>query len=325
MYDKGLWIICLVIFVTVFLGIEGLYLWWYGTRGPEVRRMERRLRALSGGGHAQDQLALMKRRVLAKSPLLSRLLLRMPRVSLIDKWLVQAGLTTSVAELLAQCTILALLGFLTGLWCRLPLLLVVALMVVLALIPCVLVARRRAQRLKAFDSRLAEAIDLLARALRAGHALPTALQMAGDEMPEPMGGEFRMLFDEINFGVPLNDALLNLVERIPSTDLKYFVVAVTIQRETGGNLAELLDNISAIIRERLKLLGKIRTLTAEGKLSAWILAVLPFAVAALIFLANRGFLAVLWTDPVGLKLVMGAAVMMVIGIVWMRAIIRIRI
>jgi hypothetical protein len=146
---------------------------------------------------------------------------------------------------------------------------------------------------------LPDAIDLMGRALRAGHAFPTALKMVGDEMAEPVGAEFRTLFDETNYGVSMQNALLNLVARVPSTDLQYFVVAVLIQRETGGNLAELLDNISAIVRDRLKLMGQIRTLSAEGRLSAWILGLLPFATAALINLVNPGFMKVLWEDPIG--------------------------
>jgi tight adherence protein B len=148
--------------------------------------------------------------------------------------------------------------------------------------------------------------------------------MVSTEFPQPMGGEFRITFDEINYGVPLNEALMNLAKRIPISDLRYFVIAVLIQRETGGNLAEVLDSIAFLIRERFKLFDKVRVLSAEGKMSAWVLGLLPFITAAAMLALNRPFLEVLWTDPVGLK-VIGALVMMVVGVFLMRRIIKIRV
>jgi tight adherence protein B len=140
-----------------------------------------------------------------------------------------------------------------------------------------------------------------------------------------LAGEFRAAFDEVNFGISMPDALMNLATRVPSTDLRYFVIAVLIQRETGGNLAELLGSISAIIRERIKLLGQVRVLSAEGKMSAWVLGLLPFGAALMIQLTNPKFLEVLYTDPGGQKMLIIAGVMMLIGIVAMRKIIRIRV
>jgi tight adherence protein B len=175
------------------------------------------------------------------------------------------------------------------------------------------------------DQQLPDALDMMSRALRAGHAFPSALKMVGDEMPDPIAAEFRIAFDEINFGVAQKDALLNLATRVPIPDFRYFVIAVLIQRETGGNLAELLDNIAAIVRGRHKLAGTIRVLSAEGRLSAWILCVLPFALGLAIFLINREFIQVLWTDPLGWRLVVVAAVLMAIGVFWMRNIVRIRV
>jgi tight adherence protein B len=149
--------------------------------------------------------------------------------------------------------------------------------------------------------------------------------MVGDEMNDPIAAEFRVAFDEVNYGIPMQDALLNLATRVPITDFRYFVIAVLIQRETGGNLAELLGNIAAIIRARHKLTGTIRVLSAEGRLSAWILCALPFVLAGAISLLNPEFLGVLRTDPVGIRLVMGALVMMLIGVLWIRSIVRIRV
>jgi len=166
---------------------------------------------------------------------------------------------------------------------------------------------------------------LMARAMKAGHAFPSALQMVGSEMPDPIAFEFKIVFDEINYGISTQEALVNLTSRVPSTDLSYFVIAVLIQRETGGNLAELLGNISALIRARLKLLGTVRVLSAEGRLSAWILTLLPFGLGFVLQLMNPKFLSVLWTDPVGIKMVGVAASLMVVGIFAMWRIIKIRV
>ncbi len=196
---------------------------------------------------------------------------------------------------------------------------------VLASLPWFWLGRKRTQRMRLFERQIPEALDLVGRALRAGHAFPTGVKMVGDEMPEPISREFRVLYDETNFGMPQNEALMRLADRVPIDDLRYFVIAVMIQRESGGNLAELLDNIAGIVRARLKLMGEVRTLSAEGKMSAWILGLLPFCVGALINIVNPTFMDVLWTDPIGLRMVGGALVLMALGVWWMRKIIQIRV
>ncbi|NSL54735.1 type II secretion system F family protein [Uliginosibacterium aquaticum] len=315
----------IAVFVAVVLGLESGFIWWNTTRGPEAKRIERRLRAASAGAHNQSQLTILKQRALSESSGLERMLLLLPRVHQLDRTLLQSGATLSVADFVGLTALMAALGFFGTLLLARNFPLALLLAVVCAVLPSLHVIQLRAKRLVKIEAQLPDAIDLMARAMRAGHAFPTALQMVGDEMSEPVGAEFRVLFDEINYGVDLRDALLNLLSRVPSTDLRYFVVAVLIQRETGGNLAELLDSISAIVRERLKLMGEVRTLSAEGRMSAWILGMLPFAVGLAIQISNPSFLSVLWTDPFGLKLVYGAACMMLFGAWWMRRIIRIRV
>lgn len=325
MNDSIILMFGIAVFVAVVLGLEGAFMWWNATRGPEARRIERRLREASAGAHGQSQLSILKQRVLSESAGIERILLMMPRVHSLDRTLVQSGLPLSVGDFAGITAMLFALGFFSMLLFDRNLVFSLLLGVGLAAMPSVHVLRARSQRLKTFENRLPDAIDLMGRALRAGHAFPTALQMVGEEISDPIGAEFRVLFDEVNYGVSLQDAMLNLLSRMPSTDLRYFVVAVLIQRETGGNLAELLDNISAIVRSRIRLQGEIRTLSAEGRLSAWILSLLPFGAGLLIQLVNPRFLSVLWTDPVGLKLVYGALVMMAFGIWWMSRIIKIRV
>lgn len=166
---------------------------------------------------------------------------------------------------------------------------------------------------------------MLARALRSGHAFTSAMQMVGTEFADPMGTEFRLAFGEINYGVPIGEALTNLVKRVPIRDLRYFVIAVLIQRETGGNLAELLDNITALIRERFKLYDRVRVLSAEGRLSVWVMASLPIATGAMIYLMNPAFISVLWTDKMGLWILGAALVLLVIGVFWTSRVVKIRV
>jgi len=144
-------------------------------------------------------------------------------------------------------------------------------------------------------------------------------------MPEPIAGEFKFAYEEINYGVPMNEALHNLAVRVPLTDLRYLVIAVLIQRESGGNLAEVLGNISRLIRARLKLLGQVRVMSAEGRMSAWILGILPLAVLLLMSISNPAYIRVLWTDPIGVRLMWYSGAVAVGGIFWMRKLIRIRI
>jgi tight adherence protein B len=325
MFDSFFLLFAVAVFVAVVLGFEGFYHWWNASRGPEARRMERRLRAISAGGHGADQFSLLKQRALASSPVFAQMLLMLPRVGALDRLLMQSGLKTSVGDLVGLTLLLIGAGLFAPILLGRPLWWGIALALVLGALPFLYVLRKRGQRMLVLERQLPDAIDLMARALRAGHAFPTALKMVGDEMAEPIGADFRILFDEVNYGVSLQDALFNLVARVPSPDLQYFVVAVLIQRETGGNLAELLDNISAIVRARLKLLGHIRTLSAEGRLSAWILGLLPFCTAALINIVNPGFMKVLFEDPIGPNLIAGALGMMAFGVWWMRNIIRIRV
>jgi tight adherence protein B len=315
-----------LIFIAVVLLIEGAYLSWNSSKGPEAERIARRLRVMSAGRHAgAENNSIIKKRILSKTPAVQRLLLEMPRISLLDRMLVQSGMSWSVAEFLGITLMAAIVAFFAASYFALPLLMRIALAAAAAAVPYQLIARATAKRLHRIEEQLPDALDLMSRAMRAGHAFPTALKMVGDEMNDPLATEFRAAFDEVNFGISTADALMNLATRVPSTDLRYFVIAVLIQRETGGNLSELLDSISTIIRDRIKLLGQVRVLSAEGKMSAWVLGLLPFGAAAMIQLTNPKFLEVLFTDPGGQKMVMAAGALMVLGVFVMRRVIRIRV
>ena len=314
------------LFIAVVLLVEGAYLMWNTSKGPEAKRIARRLRLMSAGTSlAGDEVSILKTRMLSETPAIERLLLQAPRVKQLDRLLEQSGLTWSVAELLGVMLLLAVAGAGVALYFGMTFFLTLVAAVIVAALPIAYVFNARAKRMVKVEQTLPDALDLIGRALRAGHAFPTAVKMVSDELNDPIGGEFRTLFDEVNYGVSMHTALLNLATRIPVTDLRYFVIAVLIQRETGGNLAELLDNISAIIRARLKLFGQIRVLSAEGRMSAWILTLLPIGVALVMNIVNPAFIAVLWKDPMGLRLVGGAALLMIFGIFWMWRIVKIRV
>lgn len=314
-----------LVFVAVVLLVEGAYVWWNDVRGPEVRRVERRLRMMSAGAHDDRHASVLKQRLLSDSPALDRALMKLPRIHQLDRLLEQSGLSWSVAQYLLLTGTLALGGALAVMLLTGNALALLIAALAAGLVPLAIVLRARHKRIRRIEAQLPDALDLMSRALRAGHAFPSALKMVGDEMSDPIATEFGVAFDEVNFGMSMQDALANLATRVPSGELKYFVVAVLIQRTTGGNLAELLDQIAAIMRARQKLMGTIRVLSAEGRLSAWILCILPFVLAAAIFMLNPGFLAILWNDAAGTMVIGAALVLMVIGILWMRNVIRIHI
>jgi tight adherence protein B len=240
--------------------------------------------------------------------------------------LLQANLNWSVASLLLGCLALGAASFLTvTTLLHQPFLFGALAAGPAAWLPLAYVGRRRARRLRKLEQQLPDALDLLTRALRAGHAFGAGLQMIGEEMAEPIASEFRFVHDEVNFGVSLDQALGNLSVRAPITDLRYFVVAVLIQRESGGNLTEVLANLSRLIRQRLKLFWHVRVLSAEGRMSAWLLSLLPFAIGGLMSVFNPEFMAPMWTDPLGVAITRGMLVSMAFGILLLRKIIRIRI
>jgi tight adherence protein B len=311
-------------FLAVLLMTEGAYLAWNSRHGTEAKRIARRLRALSAAD-ATPEVSIAKIRLLATTPRLNRWLHLVPRIRQLDRLLLQSGLSLSVASaggfMLACAAGAALLATVE----HLPSMAVIAAALVGAALPVAYVLHARSRRLTLVDEQLPDALELMARALQAGHAFPSALQMAGEEMPLPTGAEFRITFDEVNYGIPLQTALMNLAARVPSTDLHYFVVAVLIQRETGGNLAELLNTIGALIRSRQKFQRTVRVLSAEGRLSAQILSVLPFAFGGAVYLIRRDFLAVLWLTPEGRRMVAAALLAMLLGFAWIWRLTKIRV
>lgn len=317
-----------LLFVATVLLIEGGYLWWRGRHGAEVKRLKARVSSLSlrGGANGVGQpLSILKDVDAGHMSLVARILLGAQRAKALTLLLAQAGLTWTVKRFLGYTGACAAAGGFTAVMLHRPLMFVVLFAAIFASLPLLMIRHKRAKRIAALEQQLPEAADLIARAMLAGHSFPSALGMVGDEMPQPLGGEFKLAFDEINYGVAMSDALQNMVSRVPLEDLRYFVIAVLIQREAGGNLAEILGNISMIIRERLKLLGKVRVLSAEGRLSAWILCLMPFVLCGVISLINPGLMRIFWTDPTGMKMAGVALTFMFFGVIWSRKLVRIHV
>jgi tight adherence protein B len=316
-----------LIFAAAILLFEGAYLWWVDTHGGGARRIARRLRLMSDHPRtAAERISILKQRRYSHNDELDRMLQIAPATRSLDKLLQQSGVKWTVAQYLAWTLGLLLGGILFAqMWPLAPLPIRVVVAAFFMAIPNILVRRARRERLLKIELQLPEAADFLARAMRAGHSFNNVLQMAGTELPEPLSGEFRAAHEEINYGVPMHEALTNLAARIPLTDLRYLVIAVLIQREAGGNLAEILGSISSIIRARLKLIAQVRVLSAEGRMSAWVLGLLPFCLIIMMMLTSPDYVRILWTDPTGVRLLWYGAGMLLLGVLWLRKLIHIRI
>lgn len=316
-----------LVFIAVLLASEALYLVWRSRHGRQARKLKDRLETVRTGADAGSKEArVLKQRLAHEDDVLERLAHGLPGAAGLATLLTQSGLTWSVGGVVARMgAAAAAVLFTASALLNQPTAIALTAAAVAGVLPVLYVSWRRGKRLRKLEQQLPEALDLMTRGLRAGHAFSSTLKMAGEELPEPIGAEFRAVHEEIHFGFSLQQALGNLAQRIPSTDVRYFVVAVLIQRESGGNLTEILGNLSRLVRERLKLMARVRVLSADGRLSAWILGVMPFALAALMNAFNPAFMSPLWTDPIGVTMLQVMLTVMAVGVLMMRKIVRIRV
>jgi tight adherence protein B len=236
----------------------------------------------------------------------------------------QSGVKTTPSAIVLMSLLCAVVAGLVTAWLTKPIFGPLA-AVVAAFVPVGFLLNRRSARMKVFEEMFPEALDLMARALRAGHAFQTSLGMAADEMKEPVGPEFKKTFDQQNFGLPLRDALMQMTERVPLLDVRFFVTAVLIQRETGGNLSEILDNLAHVVRERFKIRRQVRVHTAHGRFTAFVLLSLPAALAIALMFINPEHMQILFKERLGQMLLVAAIVMQLIGFVWIRNVIKIEV
>lgn len=318
-------VIAILVFVAVtmlvFAGISFL-----DDRNAQARVLRERL---TSADHAEerkpvDDLALLRDEMLSEIPALDNILRRSARVSALQELLVQGEIKTRAGNFLAICAVSALIVAALVFRFASPMLGWVGLVIGFFL-PYMYASYRRTKRFEEFESLFPEAIDTLARAVRAGHAFTTAIEMIANEVSEPVAGEFRKLYEEQKFGLPVRDALMNLADRVPLVDVKFFVTAVMLQRETGGNLAEILDNLSYVIRERFKIQRQVRVFTAQGRLTMLLLMGMPPLIVVVMLLTNPTFIRPLFKDPIGHALVVVGITLQTIGYFVIRKIIRIQV
>ena len=248
------------------------------------------------------------------------------RTKLVDaphRLISEAGLSMTVGTFLLSCFVGGAVGWFIA-WQVVHMLAVALLLSILgAALPYAYVRFKRTRRLRTFEEQFPEAMDLISRALRAGHAFSTGIGMVADEIPAPVGSEFRRLHDEQNFGMSLPVALKAMAERVPILDARFFVTAVLTQRESGGNLSEVLDNLASVMRDRFKLKRQIRVVSAHGRMSAWVLAGIPPVLAAALFTISPTLMSPLFTDPMGVRLVIVAVTLQVVGTIIISRMVRI--
>ena len=320
-------LISFLVFLFCLFLVLGAYLW--ATRGSDAKRarLQKRLAdALLHSAHTDDvDVILARSELMSEIPWLNRSLVSVQSALRLKRLLDQADLHITPSRLIMFSGMAGILAAMAVSVITFSLLLMLAAGLLAAALPFIHVWYKRKKRLDAFLEHLPDALDLMSRALSAGHAFSEALHMISVEMPEPIAGEFRKTYEEQNLGLSMKLALENLTNRIPLLDLRMCVTAILIQRETGGNLAEILEKVAYTIRERFRILGDLKTLTTSSRMSAWLLCGLPIGVTLAITFMNPEYMSVLWKDPRGHYLIAAAMMMQVTGMLIVRKILRIKI
>jgi len=272
-----------------------------------------------------DGTTILKREVFSTTPWVDELIRQIPGSLELSRLIKQSGQKWQVNVVLMASVAMAVLGW----WIASLVISSSGLSVIIGLAvgaaPYIYLYVTREIRFARFDSTLPEAVDLMARGLRAGHAVTAVLEMVGNEVADPVGTEFRAMHEEQALGLPLREAMINLVDRMPRDDVRFLATAILLQKETGGNLAQILDKTAAVMRERARLRGQLRIYTAQGRITGWILCIAPFAMFGLISLVNKNYEKPLFSDPLGIKMIYTGLIMMVIGILAIRKIIDIKV
>jgi tight adherence protein B len=316
--------------LLTFLSVALFIFWVMAGRDRAARRrveaelMRRRKDAARALDHIDDA-ALLRDDSLSGIGALDRLLNSLSLAANLRRLLVQADLKMKVGTLLMLMVILAAVGIVAAQAAHLGLMFTGVIGGLLGSVPYTYVLICRKRRIARFETQFPEAVDLMSRAIRAGHAFTTGIKMVADEMPDPVGKEFRRVFEEQNLGLPLRNALMGLQERVALVDLKLFVVAVLIQRQSGGNLSEILDKIAYTIRERFRIWRQLKVHTAQAKLTGIILTALPPVVGTIIIGLNYEYMKIIFEEPWGLRLLAGSVVLQICGFLWIRKIVNIEV
>jgi tight adherence protein B len=323
-------LIALVIFLIVTGSIVGGYFAAINLPGfLAARKLDQRLREVATPAGepnaASSDDSIVKRTEKGALPGIDRLIAGTNAGTWLTKLIEQSGVKTTPGTIVLTSIMLALGGaFAASFFIHQPLALPF-IAIAGGVAPYLFLINRRSSRLKKFEEQFPEALDLLSRAIKAGHAFQTAMGMVADELPEPVGPEFKKSFDQQNFGLPLRDALNGMAERVAILDVRFFVTAVLIQRDTGGNLSEILDNLAHVVRERFKIRRQIRVHTAHGRFTGYVLLALPAALAVALSFINPEHMGLLFHEHMGQMMLIGAIVMQTIGYIWIRQVIKIEV
>lgn len=320
-------LISFLVFVFGLFLVLGAYLFaTHGTESKRARLQKRLAEALLHSAHTEDvEVILARNELMSEIPFVNRFLVRMQAALQLKRMLDQADLHITPSRLVMFSAMAGMLGALAASVITISILIMIVSGIAAAIIPFVHVWWKRKKRFDAFLEHLPDALDLMSRGLSAGHAFSEALHMVSAEMPEPVASEFRKTYEEQNLGLSLKLALENLTQRMPLLDLRMCVTAVLIQRETGGNLAEILEKVAYTIRERFRIMGDLKTLTTSSRMSAWLLCGLPIFVTIVITGMNPDYMSVLWKDPRGHYLIAAAMILQVTGMLIVRKILDIKI
>jgi len=321
-----------LIFIVVLVAVELGYFALRSLRSSEKKEVRTRLKALATQDETEGAVDILKKRRLSEMKWLHNLLDNFSVIEGLSRLIEQAGVRHTPGFYILVSLTLAVAGFLAGSLFQPayfplvpPVFIILPWVLGLGLFPFLYLRYRRAKRFHKFESQLPEALDLIARSLKAGHAFSSGLRLVSEEMDAPIGLEFEKTLQEINFGVATQDALINLANRISLDDLRFFVISVILQRETGGNLAEILENLARLIRERFKLNGHVRVLSAQARMSAYILVAIPFVTAFVIHLMNPRFYEALFENPSGTYLMVAGVGWMAVGVMVMKKLVTIRV
>jgi tight adherence protein B len=315
----------LVTFVLFFSGILAAY-WAFVVRPEDVAlgRVRKRLKGTAAVKASIKGNLLKEQRALSAFGPIDALLRRSrSKVGGLQKLIEQSGVKTTAGTVIAASALLVLVVGLVALRISGTILMAGPAAAVAAMLPTAILRRLRTMRLRKFEEQFPEALDLMARAMRAGHAFTTGLEMVATEIPAPAGQEFKTLFDQQNYGMPVPQALKAFAERVPVLDARFFVTAVLIQRESGGNLAEVLDNLAGVMRERFRVKRQMRVVSAHGRITGWVLVGLPPTLGMVLFTLNPEHRETMFGDPLGMQMIIGGAILQVIGTLIIRKIINV--
>jgi len=306
---------------TVFiLGL--LYLVISPSKNRDLRTRLQSIQVRDQDHDSSNNKDLLHQDILSQFPALDRFLSRIPVAAKLNLFIQQSGMDMPIGRMLAITILIYSAICVLGVLFQLKIILVLLLALIFAAIPILVVAIKRSRRFSNFDEQFPDAIDLLARAVRAGHAFTTGFELIGKEMPEPVAGEFRLTYEQQNLGLPLKEAFQNLLIRIPQPDVHIFVTALNIQRESGGNLAEILDNLSKIIRERFKLMKQVKVYTAQGRISLFVLIAVTPVLALFFSISAPEYISLLVTTSLGWKMIITGVVLQILGFFTISRIIR---